>query len=148
MHVIALADRFENDRRRGYAMTPLAKNILRGVAMILLIMAAWGSFAAVGMFHKGENETLLGRIVIWSSWAALLLALIAIASALFRPRASARFALAGLIAALPLTFVAVYPRSWCWAMECGPEAAHPAFVINGLLILVLFGLPAWLLRKV
>ena len=127
-------------------MTPLAKNIIRGIAIVLLILAVWGSFAAVGMFHQGENETLLGRIVIWSSWAALLLALIAIALALFRPKASARFALAGLIAALPLTLVAIYPRSWCWVMECSDT--YPPFVVNGLLILILFGLPAWLLRKV
>ena len=127
-------------------MTPLSRNILRGIAIILLILAVWGSFGAISIYGNGEHETWLGQVVIWTSWAALLLALFAIALALFRPQASARFAISGLLAALPLALVATYPRSWCWVMEC--TETYPAFVLNGLLILVLFGLPAWLLRKV
>ena len=129
-------------------MTPLARNLLRGIALLLLILAVWGAYGALTTFDQGEAATPLGMVVIWATWAALLMALVAIVLALFKPQTSARFAGTGLIAALPLAFVTVYPRSWCWAMPCSDAATIPALVPQGLLILLLFGLPVWLLRKV
>ena len=125
-------------------MTPLSRNILLAIAILSLIVGSWAIFAGRAMIGGG-GLTTVGSVVIWSSAAAQLMALVAIAFALFQPKRAAFAALVAFVLILPFAITAIIPAAWCIEQAC--ETAQQ---INwrGLLLVILFGLPAWLLREV
>ncbi|MBT8409143.1 MAG: hypothetical protein KJN93_05920, partial [Alphaproteobacteria bacterium] len=69
-------------------MTPLSRNILLAIAIVSLIVGSWAIFAGRAMIGGG-GLTTVGSVVIWTSVAAQLMALVAIAFALFQPKRAA-----------------------------------------------------------